>query len=150
MGAYSLARISTLQCEYPCQRVCPKSTLSPKLEILSVLVGGRGEIPKIRDLETKPITILSVYTICLSILCIEDGSLTNLCICIKRARYRKGASASRRPRGNSEDQRSGDEPLPYSPGPNGLTEMLEPLKAARQAATKCTTPPAEVTHYIAF
>ena len=35
-------------------------------------------------------------------------------------------------------------------GPNGLTEMLAPLKAARQAATKCTTPPAEVTHYIAF
>ena len=35
-------------------------------------------------------------------------------------------------------------------GPKGLTEMLEPLKAARQTTTKGTTPPAEVTHYIAF
>jgi len=35
-------------------------------------------------------------------------------------------------------------------GPKGLTGMLELLKAARQAAAKCTTPPAEVTHCIAF
>ena len=35
-------------------------------------------------------------------------------------------------------------------GPKGLTEMLEPRKAARQTTTKGTTPPAEVTHYIAF
>ena len=35
-------------------------------------------------------------------------------------------------------------------GAKGLTDMLEPLKAARRAAIKCTTPPAEVFHYIAW